>query len=125
MKAELKNQTVRYNFKPISKGKAGRKGKMKDRERLIEQIDDALAVYDVFVCARLHADEIADHLIANGVTVQKYGRWIGLEYDGYADGHPVYDLFECSVCGEEKRGEDVPETHPYCPACGARMCSEP
>lgn len=50
-----------------------------------------------------------------------HGHWVGLEYDGYADGFPVYDLWECSECGEEVRGEDVPQTHPYCHGCGARM----
>lgn len=50
-----------------------------------------------------------------------HGRWVGLEYDGYADGCPVYDVWECSECGEEVSGEDVPETHPYCHGCGARM----
>lgn len=49
------------------------------------------------------------------------GHWVGLEYDGYADGFPVYDLWECSECGEEVRGEDVPQTHPWCHGCGARM----
>ena len=53
-----------------------------------------------------------------------HGRWVGLEYDGYADGFPVYDLWECSECGEEVRGEDVPDTHPYCHGCGARMDGE-
>lgn len=50
-----------------------------------------------------------------------HGKWVGLEYDGYADGYPVYDLWECSECGEEERGEDVPTTHPWCHGCGARM----
>lgn len=53
-----------------------------------------------------------------------HGRWVGLEYDGYADGYPVYDLWECSVCGEEVSGEDVPTTHPWCHGCGARMDGE-
>lgn len=53
-----------------------------------------------------------------------HGRWVGLEYDGYADGCPVYDLWECSECGEEVSGEDVPITHPYCHGCGARMDGE-
>lgn len=52
------------------------------------------------------------------------GKWVGLEYDGYADGCPVYDVWECSECGEEVSGEDVPETHPYCHGCGARMDGE-
>ena len=51
----------------------------------------------------------------------KHGHWVGLEYDGYADENPVYDLWECSECGNEELGEDVPETHPFCSWCGARM----
>ena len=61
---------------------------------------------------------------AAGVVEVRHGRWIGLEYDGYADGCPVYDLWECSECGEEVRGEDVPVTHPWCHCCGARMDKE-
>ena len=60
-------------------------------------------------------------LSAADVAEVRHGRWIGLEYDGYADGSPVYDLWECSECGEEVKGEDVPDTHPWCYACGARM----
>ena len=52
------------------------------------------------------------------IKEQKHGRWIGLEYDGYADGYPVYDVWECSECGEEWNGEETPN---YCPNCGARM----
>lgn len=58
---------------------------------------------------------------AADVVEVRHGRWVGLEYDGYADGCPVYDLWECSECGEEVRGEDVPDTHLYCPNCGCRM----
>ena len=53
-----------------------------------------------------------------------HGRWVGLEYDGYADGCPVYDLWKCSECGEEVRGEDVHTTHPWCHGCGARLDGE-
>lgn len=53
-----------------------------------------------------------------------HAKWVGLEYDGYADGCPVYDLWECSNCGEEVSGEDVPDTHPWCHGCGARMDGE-
>ena len=60
-------------------------------------------------------------LPAADVAPVRHGRWIGLEYDGYADGNPVYDLWECSECGEEVRGESVPETHLFCHNCGAKM----
>lgn len=49
-----------------------------------------------------------------------HGRWIPLEYDGFADGNPVWDLWECSECREEHRGEEDTLT-PYCPNCGAKM----
>ena len=64
---------------------------------------------------------VAALLLEQGVKADKMGHWVGLEYDGYADGNPVYDLWECSECSEEVKGEDVPETHPYCHVCGARM----
>lgn len=61
---------------------------------------------------------------AEDVVTVVHGKWVGLEYDGYADGCPVYDLWECSECGVEERGEDVPTTHPWCHGCGARMDGE-
>lgn len=49
-----------------------------------------------------------------------HGRWVPLEYDSYADGNPVWDLWECSECGEEHSGDEDTLT-PYCPNCGAKM----
>ena len=49
-----------------------------------------------------------------------HGRWIPIEYDGYADGYPVWDLWECSECREEHSGDEDTLT-PYCPNCGAKM----
>lgn len=57
----------------------------------------------------------------NPEDLRKKGKWIGIEYDGYADGNPVYDLWECSNCGNEEKGEDVPEQNPFCRCCGAKM----
>lgn len=70
------------------------------------------------------SEEEFDAFPAADVVEVRHGRWIGIEYDGYADGCPVYDLWECSECGEEVRGEDVPSTHPWCHSCGARMGKE-
>ena len=50
----------------------------------------------------------------------RHGTWIGIEYDGYADGCPVYDLWECSECKHEHKGEEDTLTD-YCPDCGAKM----
>lgn len=49
-----------------------------------------------------------------------HGRWIPIEADGYADGSPVWDLWECSECREEHGGDEDTLT-PYCPNCGAKM----
>lgn len=63
----------------------------------------------------------ADHLLANGVTVQKHGRWEHLDDD-------LVDLWKCTACGEEWAfGYDptsAETTVPFCPECGARMDGE-
>lgn len=76
------------------------------------------------VTCNMRAHKIVAPIQTADVVEVRHGRWIGLEYDGYADGCPVYDLWECSECGEEVRGEDVPSTHPWCHSCGARMDKE-
>jgi rubrerythrin len=49
----------------------------------------------------------------------RHGMFIGTEYDGYADGYPVYYEWKCSECGCIFE-EDEP-TYRYCPNCGCRM----
>lgn len=49
----------------------------------------------------------------------KIGHWIGTEYDGYSDGEPVYEEWQCSNCGVEFRAEEM--DFEYCPRCGAKM----
>lgn len=48
------------------------------------------------------------------------GRWEGAEYDGYADGLPVYDTWRCTACGAEIDSDDEPH-FAFCPNCGADM----
>ena len=50
----------------------------------------------------------------------KTGQWVPIGYDGYADGNPVYDYWECSNCGWEHNGDDETLTA-YCPNCGRKM----
>ena len=47
-------------------------------------------------------------------------QWIPLSYDGFADGAPVWDEWECSYCHEEHHGDQDTLTD-YCPHCGAKM----
>ena len=55
-------------------------------------------------------------------SLRPTAHWQG-EYDGYADGNPVYDVWNCSACGYcVDDGTDDPDMLPkYCPNCGARM----
>ena len=50
----------------------------------------------------------------------RHGRWVPFSYDGYADGYPVYDEWECSECHFACEGEGEPPLN-YCPNCGAKM----
>ena len=49
----------------------------------------------------------------------KTGKWIGTEFDGYADGNPVFYEWQCSECG--CIFEDEEPTYNFCPNCGAKM----
>lgn len=50
---------------------------------------------------------------------RKIGQWVGTEFDGYADGNPVYYEWKCSNCG--CIFEDEEPMYNFCPNCGARM----
>lgn len=81
---------------------------MTDREKLIELLKDSpsLDALDDDGYARG-----ADHLIANGVTAQKHGRWCQARFA------PLSAVI-CSVCNEwfyNLAGSN------YCPNCGAKM----
>ena len=105
---------------------------MSDREKLIELLQESTGCRycgDICVDEEIDIDDqeiarIADHLIANGVVVQKHGQWIKeevvslipVEYD--EQGLPVlhtYTCYRCNQCGRTKK-----EKVPYC-NCGAKM----
>lgn len=54
--------------------------------------------------------------------IEKHGTWEG-ESDGYADGAPVYDVWNCSECGYtiDDGTDDENDLPNYCPHCGAKM----
>ena len=61
-------------------------------------------------------------------TLRPVAHWNG-QYDGYYDGEPVCDVWECSNCGHKiDDGTDCEDNLPhYCPMCGAKMendCTE-
>lgn len=70
-------------------------------------------------------EDVADHLIANGVTVQECGYWVSLTDCANAG---VY----CSVCHKKVYKEDYAWCNRknklrsgYCPHCGAKMMPQP
>lgn len=68
------------------------------------------------------AERYADYLLANGLTFQQHGRWLG-EGDGYADGEIVYDVWYCSECNNciDNGTDDPAELPKFCSECGAKM----
>lgn len=52
--------------------------------------------------------------------LRPHGRWVPLSADGYAEGFPVWDEWECSECHHEHFGDEDTLTD-YCPNCGAKM----
>lgn len=85
---------------------------MNIREKLVELLDDIQVrgedftdyeIYGMRLPDTVSNEDVASHLIASGVTVQKHGRWL---LDG-----------RCSECLENPL-----TTHKtYCPSCGAKM----
>lgn len=66
---------------------------------------------------------IADWIEAHrDVAPVRHGKYIGTEFDGYADGCPVYYEWKCSECGCVFEEEEP--TYNYCPNCGAKMDEE-
>ena len=73
---------------------------MRDREKLIELMEQA------YFCS---IDNLADHLLANGVVVREKGEWM----PHFLLGQRVWDCSNCKTLG-------VPHWV-ACPVCGADM----
>ncbi len=83
---------------------------MSDREKLIDILESQ--PYGSF-----SYEEMADYLIANGVTVQKHGEWVVLDECSNAGAY-------CSVCHKKVYKEcygNCKMKSTYCPNCGAKM----
>ena len=115
---------------------------MGDREKLIELIRDGVPCpddgnpFEEERCAscRYYADvdcdflRLADYLLANGVTVQKHGRWItgkrekdywGFDEDGDFGCFSAFPVV-CSNCRYDLTEHNSQESD-FCPNCGAKM----
>jgi hypothetical protein len=101
---------------------------MTEREKLIELLDSAdlgCIKAQCYNCDHYNSPwkagkqplcreyRVADHLIANGVTIQKLGRWI-IHSNGHgANATNWAECSECHVCGSPQ--------WKVCPVCESRM----
>lgn len=87
------------------------------------EVDDGRNVWNsgLWIRYKIFEEAIRDAPTIDAVPV-RHGKFIGTEYDGYADGNPVYYEWKCSECG--CIFEDDEPTYNYCPNCGARMDAE-
>lgn len=83
------------------------------KQRLVELLKESK------LCSKRFDDQysdgtisiIADHLIANGVTIRERGEWI-------KTGFGITERIVCSNCGSERGSFKRP---PFCSQCGADM----
>lgn len=68
------------------------------------------------------AINVIETMPAADVELVRHGQYIGTEFDGYADGNPVYYEWKCSECNCVF--EDDEPKYRYCPNCGAKMDGE-
>ena len=98
---------------------------MNVREKLVELLQDEHNPVWMWFPNNMAMMQLADYLIANGVTVQECGYWESLTYCANAG---VY----CSVCHKKIYKEDYAGCNrknklrsDYCPHCGAKMMPQP
>ena len=91
------------------------------REEAIKELEWALdnnTIYDVesaweYICAVKLAIESMQKQIPRKMVY---------EYDGYADGYPVWDKAWCLGCGMRfDDGDDAWQTAKFCPRCGQAL----
>ena len=109
---------------------------MNVRKKLIELLTELYGCDPMYY--NVDALAIAQHLIANGVTVQEYGEWV------HPKEYVVSNDFLCSKCGhkeasnypinprsggfyisDENGNFFYPPKLNYCPNCGVQMMPEP
>ncbi len=86
-----------------------------DRQAAIE----AVRIFYADECALVDSIEEQLEKLPSAQPKRIKGRWIGTDYDGFADGNHVYDEWKCSICGYVV--EDEEPTWNFCPNCGADM----
>ena len=81
---------------------------MSDREKLIALMEEA------YFCS---IEQLADHLIANGVVVREKGEWV----EHYNEGYEMW-FYDCPFCDDGYSMKQRDKSKPnFCPNCGADM----
>ena len=91
------------------------------REKLVELIEQSGACFECFPVGDYEQEQIekiANHLIANGVTVQEQ---YGCEY---CNGLPFSQMEDFTMPNASKKDYDI-VTIRYCPICGRRLPQPP
>lgn len=85
------------------------------KEKLIELLNDHTCLGED-VCENECSICLAEHLISNNVTIQKYGKWEQIQL------WATKAKYRCSACGREIMSATKVnmEKYPYC-HCGAKM----
>ena len=102
------------------------------REKLIELLNEAFFDYNHGKGDSYIPKNFADHLVANGVTVQECGYWVSYQSDESYGSMDDKEWYRCSKCRGDAYGrcyEDkwysAPILSAYCPHCGAKMMPQP
>ena len=83
---------------------------MTDKEKITEILKAYTKKHNIMASSVI-LEEYADYLLANGVIVQKQGKWV-------IAGKDKNDMciFQCSNCGRKQYGATL-----YCSTCGFEM----
>ena len=84
---------------------------MTDREKLIKVLMDK-----PYRMAEIPAGNLAEHLLAHGVTVREPGEWIY-----FPGSFNLTSCYRCSNCGKRMYRHDTLSECKFCPNCGAAM----
>lgn len=102
-----------------------------DADKVVSEIQKMRFANPIRHTGHIYNEGLYDAInaIDNAETVDaepvRHGRWVPTEFDGYADGYPVWDTWECSECRDEQYGNDIADLLHYCPNCGAKMDEAP
>ena len=69
---------------------------------------------------RIELPQQVDFQLLQELVNKETPKYVNYEYDGYADGCPVYDTAHCPECGRYF-DLDCEEKSNYCPDCGQKL----